>query len=150
SPGEPKCTLAPSAPGRGRGAWLRGARRPATLGPSRLARFRGWGVGVSTKFVNIEDLRRAARRAMPKAMFDFVDGVANGEWTQRRNQAEFERIMFDPRVLVDVSRRDQSTTVFGQRIETPIIIAPTGLTAIAWPNAELLAARAARRAGAGF
>jgi isopentenyl diphosphate isomerase/L-lactate dehydrogenase-like FMN-dependent dehydrogenase len=105
---------------------------------------------VSTKFVNIDDLRRAAKRTMPKAMFDYVDGGANGEWTQRRNQAEFERIMFDPRVLVDVSQRDQSTTVFGQRLETPIIVAPTGLTAIAWPNAELLAARAARRAGAGF
>jgi L-lactate dehydrogenase (cytochrome) len=105
---------------------------------------------VSTKFVNIEDLRRAAKRAMPKAMFDFVDGGANAEWTQRRNQSEFERIMFDPRVLVDVSRRDQSTTVFGRKLQTPIIIAPTGLTAIAWPNAELLAARAARRAGAGL
>ena len=105
---------------------------------------------MSTKFVNIEDLRLAAKRAMPKAMFDFVDGGANAEWTQQRNRSELDRIMFDPRVLVDVSQRDQSTTVFGQKIQTPIIVAPTGLTAIAWPNAELLAARAARRAGAGF
>jgi L-lactate dehydrogenase (cytochrome) len=105
---------------------------------------------MSTKFVNIEDLRRAAKWNMPKAMFDFVDGGANAEWTQRRNSSEFERIMFDPRVLVDVSDRDQSTTVFGQKIQTPIFIAPTGLTSIAWPNAELLAARAAQRAGAGF
>ena len=101
-------------------------------------------------FVNIEDLRRAAKWNMPKAMFDFVDGGANAEWTMRRNQSEFERIMFDPRVLVDVSDRDQSTTVFGQTIKTPIMIAPTGLTSIAWPNSELLAARAANRAGAGF
>ena len=101
-------------------------------------------------FVNIEDLRRAAKWNMPKAMFDFVDGGANAEWTQRRNQSEFERIMFDPRVLVDVSERDQSTTVFGETLKTPIIVAPTGLTSIAWPNAELLAARAADRAGAGF
>jgi len=105
---------------------------------------------MSTKFVNVEDLRRAAKANMPRAMFDFVDGGANDEWTQRRNQAAFERIMFDPRVLVDVSSRDQSTTVFGQRLETPILVAPTGLTSIAWPNAELLAARAAGRAGAGF
>ena len=105
---------------------------------------------MSTRFVNIEDLRRAAKWNMPKAMFDFVDGGANAEWTQRRNQSEFERIMFDPRVLVDVSERDQSTTVFGQAMKTPIFIAPTGLTSIAWPNAELLAARAAQRAGAGF
>jgi isopentenyl diphosphate isomerase/L-lactate dehydrogenase-like FMN-dependent dehydrogenase len=105
---------------------------------------------MSTRFVNIEDIRRAAKWNMPKAMFDFVDGGANAEWTQRRNSSEFEKIMFDPRVLVDVSERDQSTTVFGQKIQTPIFIAPTGLTSIAWPNAELLAARAAQRAGAGF
>jgi L-lactate dehydrogenase (cytochrome) len=101
-------------------------------------------------FVNIEDLRRAAKWNMPKAMFDFVDGGANAEWTMQRNQSEFARIMFDPRVLVDVSERDQSTTVFGQTMKTPIMVAPTGLTSIAWPNAELLAARAADRAGAGF
>lgn len=105
---------------------------------------------MSTKFVNIEDLRRAAKWNMPRAMFDFVDGGANAEWTQARNQSEFEKIMFDPRVLVDVSERDQSTTVFGQKMKTPIFIAPTGLTSIAWPNAELLAARAAERAGAGL
>jgi L-lactate dehydrogenase (cytochrome) len=101
-------------------------------------------------FVNIEDLRRAAKWNMPKAMFDFVDGGANAEWTMRRNQSAFEQIMFDPRVLVDVSERDQSTTVFGETLKTPIMVAPTGLTSIAWPNSELLAARAARRAGAGF
>jgi L-lactate dehydrogenase (cytochrome) len=101
-------------------------------------------------FVNIEDLRRAARWNLPKAIFDFVDGGANAEWTMRENQAAFERILFDPRVLVDVSERDQSTTVFGETMKTPIIVAPTGLTSIAWPNAELLAARAAGRAGAGL
>jgi L-lactate dehydrogenase (cytochrome) len=102
------------------------------------------------RFINIEDLRRAARWNMPKAMFDFVDGGANAEWTMRENQTAFERILFDPRVLVDVSERDQSTTIFGETMKTPIMIAPTGLTSIAWPNAELLAARAAARAGAGL
>jgi len=102
------------------------------------------------KFISIEDLRRAAKWNMPKPMFDFVDGGANDEWTRRENRAAFERITFDPRVLVDVSERDQSTTVFGQTLKTPIIIAPTGLTSIAWPDAELLAARAAGRASAGL
>ena len=50
-------------------------------------------------FVNIEDLRRAAKWNLPKAIFDFVDGGANAEWTMRRNQSAFERILFDPRVL---------------------------------------------------
>ena len=58
------------------------------------------------KFVNIEDLRRAAKWNMPKPMFDYVDGAANAEWTARENRAGFERIIFDPRVLVDVSVRD--------------------------------------------
>ena len=101
-------------------------------------------------FVNIEDLRRAAQWNLPKAIFDFVDGGANAEWTMRRNQSAFEQILFDPRVCVDVSQRDQSTTVFGQPMKTPIMIGATGLTSIAWPNAELLAARAAQRAGAGL
>jgi L-lactate dehydrogenase (cytochrome) len=100
------------------------------------------------KFVNIEDLRRAAKRNMPKPMFDFVDGGANDEWTVRRNREGFERIMFDPRVLVDVSERDMSTTVFGETLKTPIIIAPTGMTSVAWPDAEILAARAAGKVGA--
>ena len=73
-------------------------------------------------FVNIEDLRRAAKWNLPKAIFDFVDGGANDEWTMRRNREGFERILFDPRVLVDVSDRDQSTTVFGQKMKTPILI----------------------------
>ncbi len=102
------------------------------------------------KFVNIEDLRRAAKWNMPKPMFDFVDGGAGAEWTVRENVSAFERVTFDPRVLVDVSKRDQSTTIFGQRVETPVMVAPTGLTSIAWPRAEVLAARAAKRAGAGM
>jgi isopentenyl diphosphate isomerase/L-lactate dehydrogenase-like FMN-dependent dehydrogenase len=101
-------------------------------------------------FVTIEDLRRAAKWNLPKAIFDFIDGGVNDEWTLRENRVAFERILFDPRVLVDVSERDQSTTIFGQKVATPIMVAPTGLTSIAWPNAELLAARAAKRAGAGM
>jgi isopentenyl diphosphate isomerase/L-lactate dehydrogenase-like FMN-dependent dehydrogenase len=101
-------------------------------------------------FVTIEDLRRAAKWNLPKAIFDFIDGGVNDEWTLRENRVAYERILFDPRVLVDVSQRDQSTTIFGQKVATPIMVAPTGLTSIAWPNAELLAARAAKRAGAGM
>jgi isopentenyl diphosphate isomerase/L-lactate dehydrogenase-like FMN-dependent dehydrogenase len=69
-------------------------------------------------FVNIEDLRRAAKWNMPKPMFEYVDGGANAEWTLRENRAGFERMTFDPRVLVDVSERDQSTTVFGETLKT--------------------------------
>ena len=97
--------------------------------------------------VNIEDFRRAARRRLPRAVFDFVDGGAAGEVTLRRNRSVFEELTFRPRVLVDVGTRDQSTTVLGQRIETPIIVSPTGMAGICWPYGEIAAARAAGRAG---
>jgi L-lactate dehydrogenase (cytochrome) len=100
------------------------------------------------KAVNLEDVRQAARRQLPRAVFDFIEGGAGDELTIRRNRAGFERWTFRPRVLVDVSKRDQSTTVLGQRIETPVLIAPTGMAGICWPRGEVLAARAARSAGA--
>ena len=97
--------------------------------------------------VNMEDLRRAARRRLPRAVFDFVDGGVAGEVTLRRNRSAFEELTFRPRVLVDVSERDQSTTVLGQRIKTPVIVSPTGMAGICWPYGEIAAARAAAQAG---
>jgi L-lactate dehydrogenase (cytochrome) len=83
-------------------------------------------------------------------VFDFIEGGAGDELTVRRNRAGFERLTFRPRALVDVSKRDQSTTVFGQRLETPVMIAPTGMSGICWPRGEILAARAAKEAGTVF
>src|SRR5436190_8768238 len=100
---------------------------PSRRSPGRLS----GRLGASMpKFVTIEDLRRAAKWNMPQPMFDYVDGGANAEWTMRENRAGFERITFDPRVLVDVSERDMSTTVFGEKLKVPIIVAPTGMTSI--------------------
>ena len=70
--------------------------------------------------VNIEDLRAAARRRLPRALFDYIDGGAEDERTLRANHADFARYVFRPRVLVDVSRRDQSTTVLGERIRSTV------------------------------
>src|SRR5918912_1194231 len=95
--------------------------------------------------INIEDLRRRARRRLPRAVFDFIDGGAEDESTLRRNHAAFNRLTFRPRVLVDTGRRDQSTTVLGQHLSTPLILAPTGLCGMAAPRGEVLAARAASR-----
>ncbi len=95
--------------------------------------------------VNIDDLRRAARRRLPRALFDYIDGGAEDERTMRANQADFARYSFRPRVLVDVSQRDQSTTVLGQRIASPLILSPTGFTGLFWPHGEAVAARAAGR-----
>jgi L-lactate dehydrogenase (cytochrome) len=97
--------------------------------------------------VTIEDLRTAARRRLPRALFDYIDGGAEGEVTLRDNQADFQRYRFRPRALVDVSRRDQSTTVLGISIASPLILAPTGFTGMFWPRGEAVAARAAGRKG---
>ena len=97
--------------------------------------------------VNIGDLRRIARRRLPKAVFDYIDGGAEDEVTLRNNSAHFGRYTFRPRVLVDVSQRELSTTVLGERIATPMIVAATGLTGLFWPHGELAAARAAARKG---
>jgi L-lactate dehydrogenase (cytochrome) len=99
---------------------------------------------------NIEDLRRLARRRLPRALFDFIDGGAQDEYTLRANQADFHRLALLPRVLKDVSQRDQSVTVLGQKFDLPLITSPTGLPGMLWPNGALEAARAADRAGAGF
>jgi L-lactate dehydrogenase (cytochrome) len=95
----------------------------------------------------IEDLRTAARRRLPRALFDYIDGGAEDEVTLRDNQRDFERYRFRPRALVDVSRRDQSTTVLGIPVESPLILAPTGFTGMFWPRGEAVAARAAGRKG---
>jgi len=100
--------------------------------------------------ITIEDLRKRARRRLPRAVFDYIDGAAEDELTARRNREYFQRLLFDPRALVDVSRIDQSTTIFGQRLETPLILAPTGLCGMATNRGEVLAARAAIRTGSAF
>ena len=100
--------------------------------------------------VTIDDLRRRARRRLPRAVFDFIDGGAEDEVTLRRNRTAFGRLTFRPRVLVDTRARDQSTTILGQRVASPLILAPTGLCGMAAPRGEVLAARASARSGTIF
>ncbi len=99
---------------------------------------------------NIADLRRLAQKRLPRALFDYIDGGAQDEITLRSNQADFSRYALAQRVLRDVSVRDQSVTVMGQKFGTPLILSPTGMTGLFWPNGALEAARAAAGAGAGF
>ncbi len=100
--------------------------------------------------VTIEDLRTAARRRLPRPLFDYIDGGAEDEVTMHANSAAFGRYRFRPRALVDVSRRDQSTTVLGIPVQSPLVLAPTGFTGMFWPRGEAVAARAAGRKGVIF
>ena len=95
--------------------------------------------------INIDDLRRLAMRRLPRAVFDFADGGAEDEQTLRANRADFAKLTFRPKILVDVSKRDQSTTILGQRVSSPLILAPTGLAGMLWAKGEMAAARAAAR-----
>jgi isopentenyl diphosphate isomerase/L-lactate dehydrogenase-like FMN-dependent dehydrogenase len=105
---------------------------------------------MSRPVVNIADLRGRARLRLPRAIFDYIDGGAEDEVTLRENMRAFERVSFVPRMLVDATTRDMSTTVLGQKIDVPIILAPCGMPGIFWPNGEVLAARAAARFGTIF
>lgn len=96
---------------------------------------------------DVSDLRRIARRRMPRGVFDYVDGGAEDEVTLRENTAAFRRIEFRPRVLRDVDTVDTATTLLGRRLPIPLVLAPTGFPRSVHPEGELATARAAERAG---
>jgi len=96
---------------------------------------------------NIAELRAAARRAVPKVMFDFVDGAANDEVTSRRNREDFAELEILPRVLVDVSAVDVRTTVLSQPVELPLLGAPMGLNGLIHHDGEAGIARAMHDVG---
>jgi (S)-mandelate dehydrogenase len=100
--------------------------------------------------VNIEDLRRLAKRRLPRAIFDFFDGGAEDEVTLRENRAAFERVRLLPRVLVDVSKIETTIHLFGNPSSLPLAIAPTGGISAGRAGAELILARAAKAYGVPF
>src|ERR671912_159058 len=100
--------------------------------------------------VNIEDLRRLAKRRLPRAIFDFFDGGAEDEVTLRENRAAFERVRLLPRVLVDVSKIQTAVDLLGKPSSMPLAIAPTGGISAGRYGAELILARAAKAAGVPF
>jgi (S)-mandelate dehydrogenase len=103
-----------------------------------------------SRALSIEDLRRIAKRRLPRAIFDFFDGGAEDELTLRGNRAAFERLRLLPRVLVNVSAVDLKTELFGKPASLPLAIAPTGGISAGRPGAELALARAAKAFGVPF
>lgn len=100
-----------------------------------------------SRSVCIADLRNAARKRAPRPIFDFVDGGADEEILLRRQYDAWDRVEFNPRVLRDVSRVETGTTVMGQRIAFPLILAPTGTTRLVHTEGERAVVRAAKEAG---
>src|SRR5947209_3483965 len=96
---------------------------------------------------SIAALRALARRRLPRVLFDMVDGGAGDETTLRRNESALAEIEWMPKLLEGAPKRDQSVELFGLRLPSPLIVAPTGLAGLLWPQAEVATARAAARFG---
>jgi L-lactate dehydrogenase (cytochrome)/(S)-mandelate dehydrogenase len=96
--------------------------------------------------VNIEDLHRMAKRRLPKVAFDFIEGGLEDEHGLERNVEAFRKHRLLPRYLVDVSKRDQSQTIFGRSFASPFGIAPTGGAGLFRRGADLMLAEAAAEA----
>jgi isopentenyl diphosphate isomerase/L-lactate dehydrogenase-like FMN-dependent dehydrogenase len=100
--------------------------------------------------LNIGDLRRLARRRLPRVVFDYIDGGADAEVTLRDNVKAYEELTFRPRGAVAIPSIDLKTTILGAQLELPFILAPVGSTRLFYPNGEVLAARAAGKAGTAY
>jgi len=97
--------------------------------------------------VNIADLRNAAKKRLPRVVFDYIDGGADAEWTMRENARVFDDVMFRPRSAVATPNVDLRTTVLGTTIDLPLLLAPVGSARLFYPRGEEVAARAAGDAG---
>jgi isopentenyl diphosphate isomerase/L-lactate dehydrogenase-like FMN-dependent dehydrogenase len=99
---------------------------------------------------NIAAMRALARAALPRPVFDYADGGAEDELTLRRNEAAFDDVELLPHPLTGTTTRDLSITLYGRRLNLPVIIGPTGLAGLFWPDGERCAARAAAAAGTAY
>jgi len=113
---------------------------PARVAPSRPL----------IRAVNIEDLRLAARRRLPRAVFDYIDGGADREVTLVENCTVFDRVVLRPRSAVATPDCDLHTTVLGTPLELPFLLAPVGSSRLFYPKGEIVAAQAAGAAGTAY
>ena len=111
----------------------------------------GWGIPMGGNWkadcYSIAAMRAKAQRQLPGPVFDFADGGAEDEWTLRRNESAFQDVSLLPRPLSGAKERDLSLSLFGQHISMPVMIGPTGLAGLMWPQGEIAAARAAATMG---
>ncbi len=96
---------------------------------------------------SVAAMRSLARRRLPRAVFDFVDGGAEDELVVSRNESSFDDYALMPRPLEAATRRNQAIELFGRRLGGPVLIGPTGMTGMLWPRGEIAAAKAAAAAG---
>jgi len=102
---------------------------------------------VVNRAVNIDDLRELGRRRVPRIVFNYIDGGAEGEVTLRENRRAFEAVTFRPHQAVAVPTPDLRTSVLGIDLSLPVLLAPVGYCRVMHPGGEVAAARAAGRSG---
>jgi L-lactate dehydrogenase (cytochrome) len=102
------------------------------------------------RVLNIDDLRREAKRRLPRVVFDYIDGGAERERTLGENRRAFEDVLFRPRSAVATRQCDLTTEVLGTRLELPFMLAPVGSSRLFYRRGEEAAARAAGKAGTGY
>jgi isopentenyl diphosphate isomerase/L-lactate dehydrogenase-like FMN-dependent dehydrogenase len=123
----------------------------AFLASSPLARgqldlpYRPDRVPALEDLVNVFEFEPLCRARVPRQAYDFVAGGVDNEWSLRHNREAFDRITFRPRMLVNASEMDLSTTLFGDRVSFPVLIAPTAGHGLLNPEGELATARAAAK-----
>ncbi len=103
-----------------------------------------------SKITHIEELRRIAKRRVPKMFYDYADAGSWTEGTYRSNESDFQKILFRQRVAVNMENRSTRSTMIGQDVAMPVCIAPTGLTGMQHADGEIHGARAAKAFGIPF
>jgi len=100
--------------------------------------------------LNVEDARQIARRRLPRGLFEYIDRGTEDELSVRSNRRALDNIQLTPRTLVDISTRDQSISLFGKRLPSPFVIAPTAVAGLVWYDGEVQLAKAAAAHGIPF
>lgn len=99
----------------------------------------------NSNFPSIEDLKRKAKKRIPKFAFDYLEGGANEELNLVRNESDFDAILLKPQYLKVADHCDMNTTLFGRNYRAPFGISPIGLQGLMWPNAPEILAKAAAK-----
>ena len=100
-------------------------------------------VDLKKNSYSVAALRRIAQKRLPRPIFDFIDGGAEDEDTLRQNESAFSDWELLPKPLNGAATRDLSTSLFGHTLSSPLLIGPTGLAGLFWPQGEVAAANAA-------
>ncbi|MED6143214.1 Peroxisomal (S)-2-hydroxy-acid oxidase glo5 [Stylosanthes scabra] len=102
---------------------------------------------MEKQITNVKEYEAIAKEKLPKMVYDFYASGSEDQWTLKENRDAFSSILLRPRILIDVSKVDLTTSVLGFEISMPIMIAPTSMQKMAHPQGELATARAASAAG---